>query len=385
MSGRPQGTLTIVCGRLPAAGAQTASGFDERPARLGDVERQVAAHAGWTITSAPDEFTLAFTGTVAGLRCALDIQDDFGSKLGLGIGVHAGEASFGRTVMRTGAAAGAADIAACAARGETLASTLVRELAGDADPDICFGEPREFEPGAAGSVRGAHAVTRAAPGPVASLRVVIADDSAIVRDGLAAVLSAAGLIVAAVAGDSDALLSAVYSARPDIAIVDIRMPPTHTDEGLVAAERLRAEYPRIGILVLSQHAEPALAARLLEAAPDGRVGYLLKDRVSELAILIEALNRIEAGETVLDPEVSDRMIQRRARRNDLDELTPRELEVLRLLAEGRSNRAIADALVVTLKTLEGHISQIFLKLGLREAADEHRRVAAVLAYLRQTG
>src|ERR1700729_455555 len=385
MSGRPQGTLTIVCGRLPAAGAQTASGFAERPARLGDVERQVAAHAGWTITSAPDEFTLAFTGTVAGLRCALDIQDDFGSKLGLGIGVHAGEAGFGRDVMRTGAAAGAAHIPACAARGETLASTLVRELAGDADPDICFGEPREFEPGAAGSVRGAHAVTRAAPGPVASIRVVIADDSAIVRDGLAAVLSAAGLTVAAVAGDSDALLSAVNSTRPDIAIVDIRMPPTHTDEGLVAAERLRAEYPSIGILVLSQHAEPALAARLLEAAPDGRGGYLLKDRVSELAILIEALNRIEAGETVLDPEVSDRMIQRRARRNDLDELTPRELGVLRLLAEGRSNRAIADALVVTLKTLEGHISQIFLKLGLREAADEHRRVAAVLAYLRQTG
>jgi len=385
MSGRPQGTLTIVCGRLPAADAQTASGFDERPARLADVERHVAAHGGWTITADPGEFTLAFTSTVAGLRCALDIQDDVGSKLGLGIGVHVGEAGFDRAVMRTGAAAGAADIAACAASGETLASTLVRELAGDADPDICFGEPREFEPGEARGVRGVHAVTRAAPGPIAPIRVVIADDSAIVRDGLAAVLSAAGLTVAAVAGDPDALLSAVNSTRPDIAIIDIRMPPTHTDEGLVAAERLRVEYPRIGILVLSQHAEPALAARLLEAAPDGRVGYLLKDRVSELAILIEALNRIEAGETVLDPQVSDRMIQRRARHNDLDDLTPRELEVLRLLAEGRSNHAIADALVVTLKTLEGHISQIFLKLGLREAADEHRRVAAVLAYLRQTG
>ena len=385
MSGRPQGTLTIVCGRLPAADAQTASGFDERPARLADVERHVAAHGGWTITADPGEFTLAFTSTVAGLRCALDIQDDVGSKLGLGIGVHVGEAGFDRADMRTGAAAGAADIAACAASGETLASTLVRELAGDADPDICFGEPREFEPGEARGVRGVHAVTRAAPGPIAPIRVVIADDSAIVRDGLAAVLSAAGLTVAAVAGDPDALLSAVNSTRPDIAIIDIRMPPTHTDEGLVAAERLRVEYPRIGILVLSQHAEPALAARLLEAAPDGRVGYLLKDRVSELAILIEALNRIEAGETVLDPQVSDRMIQRRARHNDLDDLTPRELEVLRLLAEGRSNHAIADALVVTLKTLEGHISQIFLKLGLREAPDEHRRVAAVLAYLRQTG
>lgn len=217
------------------------------------------------------------------------------------------------------------------------------------------------------------------------MRVVIAEDAALFREGLARLITDRGHEVVAAVGDADALLEAVAEHDPDVAVADIRMPPTHTDEGLVAAERLRAEYPRIGILVLSQHAEPALAARLLEAAPDGRVGYLLKDRVSELAILIEALNRIEAGETVLDPQLSDRMIQRRARRNDLDELTPRELEVLRLLAEGRSNRAIADALVVTLKTLEGHISQIFLKLGLREAADEHRRVAAVLAYLRQTG
>ena len=213
---------------------------------------------------------------------------------------------------------------------------------------------------------------------------MIADDSAIVRDGLAAVLSAAGLIVAAVAEDPEALLAAVNRTGPDIAIVDIRMPPTHTDEGLRAAERLRTANPRIGILVLSQHAEPRLAARLLEAAPDGRVGYLLKDRVSDLAILIEAPRRINAGETVIDPHVSDRMIRRRARRNDLDELTPRELEVLRLLTEGRSNRAIADALVVTPKTLEGHISQIFLKLGLRDSADEHRRVAAVLVYLDHT-
>ena len=243
---------------------------------------------------------------------------------------------------------------------------------------------REFEPDQAG-VRGAHAVTRAAPDSVAPISVVIADDSAIVRDGLAAVLSAAGLAVAAVAGDPEALLTAVNRTHPDIAIVDIRMPPTYTNEGLLAAERIRAENPRIGILVLSTHAEPMLAARLLDAAPDGRVGYLLKDRVSDVGALIEALGRINAGETVIDPEVSGSMIQRRARRSDLDELTPRELEVLQLLAEGRSNHAIADALVVTPKTLEGHISQISLKLGLREATDEHRRVAAVLTYLRPTG
>jgi DNA-binding NarL/FixJ family response regulator len=385
MSGRPHRTVTIVCARLAAAGTQSARRFDELPARLGDVERHVAARDGWTITSDADEFTLAFTSAVAGLRCVLDIHDDLGSDLPLGIGVHAGEAGPDHSVLRSGAAAGAAAIAACAASGETLASTLVRELAGDTDPEICFGELREFEPGQADGVRGAHDVTRAAPGSVAPIRVVIADDSAIVRDGLAAVLTAAGLTVAAVAGDPEALLTAVNGTHPDIAIVDIRMPPTYTNEGLLAAERIRAENPHVGILVLSTHAEPMLAVRLLDAAPDGRVGYLLKDRVSDVATLIEALGRINAGETVIDPEVSGRMIQRRARHSDLDELTPRELEVLRLLAEGRSNRAIAEALVVTPKTLEGHIGRIFLKLGLREAADEHRRVAAVLAYLRPTG
>ena len=382
MSGWPHGTLTIVCGRLSAAGENAARGLDDRLSGMSGVERHVAAHGGWTIAAGADEFTLAFTSSIAGLRCALDLQDDAGSALA--IGVHAGEAASDDAVPRSGAAIGAAGIAARAVSGETLASTLVRELAGEADPAICFGERRELELREAGGVRGAHAVTRATPASADSIRVVIADDSAIVRDGLAAVLSAAGLIVAAVAEDPEALLAAVNRTGPDIAIVDIRMPPTQTDEGLRAAERLRTANPRIGILVLSQHAEPRLAARLLEAAPDGRVGYLLKDRVSDLAILIEALRRISAGETVIDPHVSDRMIRRRARRNDLDELTPRELEVLRLLTEGRSNRAIADALVVTPKTLEGHISQIFLKLGLRDSADEHRRVAAVLVYLDHT-
>jgi DNA-binding NarL/FixJ family response regulator len=371
-----------VCSRLAATDARTAHGLDERPGRLEYVERLAAAHGGWTLATGADEFTLAFTSTVDGLRCALDIQDDATSDLA--IGVHAGEAVSDHAVLDSGAATGAAGIAAAAATGETLASTLVRELAGEADPAICFSEPRELESGQTGGVRGAHAVTRATPVSADSIRVVIADDSAIVRDGLAAVLSAAGLTVAATAEGPEALLAAVNRTGPDIVIVDIRMPPSHTDEGLRAAEQLRTENPRIGILVLSQHAEPRLAARLLEAAPDGRVGYLLKDRVSDLDILIDALRRINVGETIIDPVVSERMINRRARHNDLDELTPRELDVLRLLAEGRSNRAIADALVVTPKTLEGHISQIFLKLGLRDAPDDHRRVAAVLAYLNQT-
>ena len=357
MPGPPHGTLTIVCGRLPPAAGNPGHPLEDRPGEITDVERLAAGHGGWTLAAGAEEFTMAFTSTVDGLRCALDIQDDANHTWA--IGVHAGEAASDNPVLESGAATGAAGIAAVAATGETLASTLVRELAGEADPAICFGEPRELEPEEAGGVRGAHAVTRAAAASADRIRVVIADDSAIVRDGLAAVLSAAGLMVAATAEGPDALLAAVNRTGPDIAIVDIRMPPTHTDEGLRAAERLRTENPSIGILVLSQHVEPVLAGRLLEAAPDGRVGYLLKDRVSDLAILIEALRRINAGETVIDPDVSERMIEQRARHNKLDELTPRELEVLRLLAEGRSNRAIADALSLHKKRWKGTSAKSF--------------------------
>lgn len=212
---------------------------------------------------------------------------------------------------------------------------------------------------------------------------MIADDSAIVRDRLAAVLSAAGLTVAAVAQDPEALAT-VNRTMPDVAIVDIRMPPMHTDEGLRAAEQLRRKNPRIGILVLSRYAEPRLVAHLLEAAPDGRVGYLLKDRVSDLDILIDALRRINSGETIIDAVVSERMINRRARQYDLDELTPRELGVLGLLAEGRSKPCYRRCAGRHPKRARGTHSQIFLKLGLRDAPDEHRRVAAVLAYLNQT-
>lgn len=201
------------------------------------------------------------------------------------------------------------------------------------------------------------------------------------REGIVRLLQDAGVDVVAEAEDADGLLREVRLARPDVAIVDIRMPPTHTDEGLVAAQTIRAEHPEIGVLVLSQYVEPSYAMRLIEDHPE-RVGYLLKERVFDVAILVDALRRIVDGETVIDPTIVSRLVGRRRRGDPLAELTEREREVLGLVAEGMSNRAIASRLFVTERTVEAHITQIFMKLRLPESPDQHRRVLAVLAFLR---
>ena len=210
------------------------------------------------------------------------------------------------------------------------------------------------------------------------MRVVIAEDEALLREGLARLLADAGLDVASSVGDPAGLLRAVVSYEPDVAIVDIRMPPTHTDEGLVAAAEIHRAHPGTGVLVLSHHVDSAYAMRLLQEAPQ-RAGYLLKDRVADVAALLDAVHRVAAGDCVVDPTIVSRLF---ARRRALDELSRRELEVLALVAEGRSNQAICDRLFLSTKTVEGHIRQIFLKLGLRDAPEDHRRVLAVLTYLR---
>ena len=220
--------------------------------------------------------------------------------------------------------------------------------------------------------------------PRMTLRLVLADDSMLVREGVARLLVDAGFEVVAQVGDADGLLRATREHLPDVAIVDIRMPPTHTDEGLRAAEAIRAEHgTAVGILVLSQHVEPSFALRLVSDGAGG-VGYLLKDRVTDLDDFADAIRRIAKGGSVIDPAVVAVLVGRRSR-VPLDDLTEREREVLALMAEGRSNQAIGDRLGMARKTVEAHIANIFSKLELQPASDDHRRVLAVLAHLRGPG
>jgi DNA-binding NarL/FixJ family response regulator len=212
------------------------------------------------------------------------------------------------------------------------------------------------------------------------MRVVLADDSLLLREGIARLLQEAGLEVVAQAGDAEDLVRKVGGHKPDVAIVDVRMPPTHTDEGLRAAAQIRARHPGTGVLVLSQYIEEGYAMELLSDDASG-VGYLLKDRVSDLARFVEAVRRVGEGGSVLDPEVVARLLGRRRREDPLADLSPREREVLALMAEGRSNHGIAETLVVTDRAVEKHVTSIFSKLHLPPTADDHRRVLAVLKYL----
>jgi DNA-binding NarL/FixJ family response regulator len=332
---------------------------------------EIAARHGGT---AVGDRAYAFRSAAQAVRCAVAVEEASATAIGLHAGEFAaGQAAPARPVILAGR------LAMLARAGQVLASALVRELVAG-DPDLRFGEGHEASlPGLAGRMT-VHEVRwserRSRP-----LRVVIADDAALVRDGVAALLRDHGVEVAATAADAAELHEAVARHMPDVALVDIRMPPTFIDEGLVAAERIRAGFPDVGVLVLSQHLDARYALRVAERNP-ARTGYLLKDRVTDSRVLFDALERIASGGCVIDRAVAEGLVSRASALARIDELTDREREVLALVAEGRSNRAIAERLVVTHKTVESHIGQVFLKLRLRDVEGEDRRVAAVLAYLR---
>jgi len=212
------------------------------------------------------------------------------------------------------------------------------------------------------------------------MRIVIAEDSVLLREGAVRLLADAGFDVVGQAGDGEELLRKVRAHKPDVAVVDIRMPPTHVDEGLKAARVIREELPGTGVLVLSQYVEERYAVELLAEGADG-VGYLLKDRIAEIDRFVDAVRRVGEGGSVLDPEVVAHMLGRRERDDPLESLTPREREVLALMAEGRTNRAIASELIVSERAVERHVTSIFGKLDLPAGQDDHRRVLAVLTYL----
>jgi len=214
-----------------------------------------------------------------------------------------------------------------------------------------------------------------------SIRVVVGEDHPLVRAGIVSVLEEAGFVVAGVAGDADELLALTEALQPDVVITDIQMPPTSTDDGLEAAKAIRAAWPTIGVVILSQFLEAHYAVELVREGAEG-LGYLLKDRIGDLDTFTDAVHRVANGGSALDPQVVRSMVERPRHASPIDDMTPREREVLVLMAEGLSNQGIADRLVVSVAAVERHVTSIFAKLGLRPTSEDHRRVLAVLTYLR---
>jgi len=217
------------------------------------------------------------------------------------------------------------------------------------------------------------------PAPQA-LRLVIADDSVLLREGMAELLSSRGFDIVAQAGDGDELLRKIAGHKPDVALVDIRMPPTGTDEGLRAAEQIAAHHPGVGVLVLSDYLEPRYASRLLKAGTPGR-GYVLKESVTDVDAFADSIRRIAAGESVVDVAIVHRLLGRPDHQSPLGDLSDREREILALMAEGRTNHGIAEQLVLSERTVESHVRRVLLKLGVPDTPDDHKRILAVLAYL----
>ena len=366
---------------------------DRYPAALdahrAQVRAAVAAHGGEEIDCRGDEFSIAFPDVREAVAAAEAIQAAHTASIRVRIGIHAGDplrvegAYVGVDVHR------AARICSAGHGGQVLLSDATAALL---DGDFVLRDLGEHRLRGLDQPERIHQLGDAEFPPLradaaedgigARTRVVVADDSVLLREGVARLLEDAGFEIVGQAGNADELLLKVRSYKPDLAIVDIKMPPTHTDEGLRAAQEIREQHPETGVLVLSQYVESGYALELPQGNADG-VGYLLKDRVSDVEEFTGAVKRVAEGGSALDSEVVSRLVGRRRGEDPVAQLTPREREVLELMAEGRSNQAIAERLFVTPRAVEKHVTSIFGKLRLPADEADHRRVLAVLQYLRQ--
>jgi DNA-binding NarL/FixJ family response regulator/class 3 adenylate cyclase len=357
----------------------------------------VSAHGGTLLELRGDEALCLFRSARAAIAAAVELQDDFVKRavedpetpLLVGIGLDVGEALPVEGGYRGGALNLAARLCSQAGPGEILASKTVVHLAGN-HQGVTYSDRGDVrlkgmrDPVPVVRVTGSDdsmARLSAATTDTGAMRVALADDSVLLREGIARLLNESGFKVTSAAADADELLTQIRLDPPDVAIVDIRMPPTYTDEGLKAAHTIRAEMPDVAVLLLSQYVETDFALELI-AGGAAKLGYLLKDRVSNIQEFTDAVRRVGAGGSVIDPEVVSRLVGRARKDNPLDVLSEREREVLSLMAEGRSNQAISHGLHLSTKSIEGHVRNIFTKLNLMTTPDDHRRVLAVLTYLR---
>jgi len=384
-------------------GDEAAAGLATRFSEL--VGKEVEELGGAIVEFRGDEALAVFDSPRRAIKAAVRLQARFmeetftepgGVPLPVGIGLDVGEAVPVEGGYRGNALNLAARLCGLAGAGEILATHEVIHLAGRID-DASYEEkgsmrfksldepirvirvvPAGTDPAERFASLGNHVHEAWEAEPI---RVLLADDSVLFREGLARLLTDAGLDVVGQVASADELVAKVREVLPDLVVTDIRMPPTNTTEGLVAARRIRDEFQDVGVLVLSQYVEARHAVKLLEDAPE-RIGYLLKDRVSDVSEFVDAVRRVARGGSAIDPDVVARLLGRTRERSAIDELTEREREILALMAEGRSNQAMCERLYLSPRTVEAHVGHIFTKLGLAPTADDHRRVLAVLMYLR---
>ena len=400
MSSPPAGTVTFLLADVEGSTGLQQNDQVDYPVVIGRIRdllrSALTAHAGHEVDAVGDELLAAFTEPGRAVDAALEAQRAMRDTEWPGdvmvrvrIGLHTGTPSIGVEGYTGVDVVRASRIANAGHGGQIVLSAATFEAVGNV-PNRDLGEhqleglpepvrvyqlladdlPRDFPP-----------LRKTIATLGSSVSVVLADDTVLLREGVARLLTESGFDVVAQSGNAEDLLRHVAMHKPDVAIVDIRMPPTHTDEGLRAAREIRERFPSTGVLVLSQYVESGYALDLLAESAEG-VGYLLKDRVADIEQFASAVRRVAEGGSALDPAVVSELVGRRRKDDPLDELTPREREVLELMAEGRSNQAVADRLYVTLRAVEKHVTSIFSKLDLPASTDDHRRVLAVLLYLR---